>query len=67
MSAFTVPTEHIDALLRPRDAVELYPGESTRTGQHPRWCDRQQCITGEGGARHSSTPTRLITGEQTSR
>lgn len=58
MSTFTVPTEHIDT-------VELYTGESTRTRHHPRWCDRQQCVTSEGAARHSSTATRLITGEQT--
>ncbi|MGH3857079.1 MAG: hypothetical protein ACRDR6_27070 [Pseudonocardiaceae bacterium] len=58
MSAFTVPTEHIDT-------VELSTGESTRTRHHPRWCDRQHCITSEDATRHSSTATRLITGEQT--
>lgn len=41
------------------------PTQSTRSGQHPRWCDRQQCITGQGAARHTSTTTRLTTGEQT--
>ncbi|MGH3778356.1 MAG: hypothetical protein ACRDRR_21880 [Pseudonocardiaceae bacterium] len=59
MSAFTVPTG------RPDDAVELSTGESARARHHPRWCDRQQCITSAGAARHSSTATRLITGEQT--
>ena len=33
--------------------------------RHPRWCDLQQCITGDDGARHTSTATRLHTGEQT--
>ncbi len=32
---------------------------------HPRWCDLQQCVTGEQGARHTSRVTRLPTGEQT--
>lgn len=33
---------------------------------HPRWCDLQQCVTGEHGARrHTSRVTRLPTGEQT--
>jgi hypothetical protein len=41
------------------------PTKPTRARHHPRWCERQQCITGEGTARHSSTTTRLITGEQT--
>ena len=41
------------------------PTKPTPTRHHPRWCDRHQCITGEGAARHSSTTTRLITGEQT--
>ena len=33
--------------------------------RHPRWCDLQQCVTGEHGARHTSRVTRLPTGEQT--
>jgi hypothetical protein len=33
--------------------------------RHPRWCDLQQCVTGEHGARHTSRATRLPTGEQT--
>lgn len=41
------------------------PAQPTRSWHHPRWCDRAQCITGQGAARHSSTATRLITGEQT--
>jgi hypothetical protein len=33
--------------------------------RHPRWCDLQQCVTGEHRARHTSRATRLRTGEQT--
>lgn len=36
-----------------------------RAQHHPRWCDLQQCITGDDGVRHTSTTTRLPTGEQT--
>ncbi len=32
---------------------------------HPRWVRPQQCITSEGAAQHTSTATRLTTGEQT--
>lgn len=47
-------------------ATEIIEGPAQLTRSwHPRWCDRQQCITGQGAARHSSTATRLITGEQT--
>ena len=57
MSAVTVPTQHSD--------TSQLPTVESRTWAHPRWCDRQQCITSQGGARHSSSATRLITGEQT--
>lgn len=36
----------------------------TNTRRHPAWCDRQQCITGDGQARHTSAATRLPTLEQ---
>lgn len=51
----------------PEPATEIIDDreQSTRTRHHPRWCDRQQCITGQSGARHTSTPTRLTTSEQT--
>ncbi len=41
------------------------PKQPTRVRHHPRWCDLQRCITGDGGARHASTTTHLPTGEQT--
>jgi hypothetical protein len=51
--------------ISPESVTEIIdPTKPTRTRHHPRWCDHQQCITGEGAARHSSTTTRLITGEQ---
>ncbi len=71
MYAFTVPTEHqVDThvVTSSEPGIEHIgdPKQPTRTRQHhPRWCDRRQCITGVDGARHSSTATRLITGEQT--
>lgn len=51
----------------PEPATEIFGDRErfTRTRHHPRWCDRRQCVTGESGARHSSTTTRLSTSEQT--
>lgn len=51
----------------PDPATETIEGPTrpTSSGHHPRWCNRQQCITSQGAARHTSTATRLITGEQT--
>ncbi|MGH3857344.1 MAG: hypothetical protein ACRDR6_28450 [Pseudonocardiaceae bacterium] len=46
----------------PVEITDTTPTAGTR--HHPRWCDRQHCITGDDGTRHSSTPTRLTTGEQ---
>ena len=31
------------------------PEWSAQVRHHPRWCDRQQCITSEDGTRHTST------------
>ncbi|MDQ2790062.1 MAG: hypothetical protein M3Y73_10230 [Actinomycetota bacterium] len=46
----------------PIEIIATKPPTGTR--HHPRWCDRQHCITGDDGTRHTSTPTRLTTGEQ---
>jgi hypothetical protein len=50
----------------PEPATEIIdvPRQATRPGHHPGWCDRRHCVLGESGARHSSTTTRLATGEQ---
>lgn len=61
------PTEHDTDLRAASQAATEIPDASTlspRTGSHPRWCDRRRCLIGENGARHASTPTRLVTGEQ---
>ncbi len=50
----------------PEPATEIIdvPRKATRPRRHPGWCDRRHCVLGESGARHSSTTTRLATGEQ---
>lgn len=55
------------ATFSPELATEIIndPKQPTRVRHHPRWCDLQRCITGDGGARHASTTTHLPTGEQT--
>lgn len=62
------PTEHDTLIpLAPSQPGTETPDASTlRTGSrlHPRWCDRRRCQPGQDGARHASTPTRLVTGEQ---
>jgi hypothetical protein len=63
------PTEHDTYLATaiPHPATEIRDTSTrpTHTRSHPQWCDRQHCATGDEGARHASTPTHLITGEQT--
>lgn len=51
----------------PEPATEIIdvPQRATRPRHHPGWCDRRHCVLGESGVRHSSTTTRLTTGEQT--
>lgn len=60
-------TADTDVLTSPDRATEVtnHSTRPGRTGDHPRWCDRARCITGQGAARHTSRATRVITGEQT--
>ncbi|MGH3533105.1 MAG: hypothetical protein ACRDQG_00095 [Pseudonocardiaceae bacterium] len=53
---------YLVASSEPVEIIATKPAAGTR--RHPRWCDRRHCITGDDGTRHSSTPTRLTTGEQ---
>lgn len=56
---------YVVASPEPATDVIDHPTQTGHTRQHPRWCDRSRCIPTEGAARHSSTTTRLTTGEQT--
>jgi hypothetical protein len=54
------PTKHDTplAMALPHPAMEIRDTAtlSTPTPCHPRWCDRQHCVSGDEGARHVSRP-----------